>query len=70
MRSALRVLPILYAFPIIKSVKIIKQEGDEANDHRQIGKGNKGRIDPKHDQNDVVCGVSKGVISTSKNKQE
>lgn len=62
-------LPILYAFPIIKSVKIVKQERYEANDHRQISKGSERRIDPKHNQNDVVCGVSERIKAASKNKQ-
>ena len=55
----------LYTFPVDKAVHVVAKEGNETNDHRQIGKGNDGGECPQPDEDDIVCGVRKRVIAAA-----
>ena len=61
----LRVLPVLYPFPVDKAVNVVAKEGNETNDHRKIGKRvNRGKR-PQSDEDDVVGGIRKRVVTAA-----
>ena len=61
----LRILLVLYAFPVDKAVKVVAKEGDETNHHGEIGKGLQGCKQPKPYQHDIVCRISQRIIAAA-----
>ena len=61
----LRILLVLYAFPVDKAVNVVAKEGNKANDHGEIGEGLQGCKQPQPYQYDIVGGVGQRVVTTT-----
>ena len=64
-RSQTACLSFFHALPVDKSVNVIDQKRNKANNHRKIRCVLRRCNDPEYDQYNIVCGVNQGEEGTS-----